>query len=217
MHAGQNPCRPAPRGVGETSAYPASFREMREYSFHATDDTVEALRRLKAPWLDATATTHAVTVSVGPAERIRLAVETTELEPALEASRLRADVIVAAAGEAAPDPALDVGDLALGRNDVVLFAGETWVEGRDGRAPAHAGNGTGSTAAIVQTLQFWGRPGQRPASAAAVCATTDAIVVAAATGEGVLIRLGIKPLTLDVVRDRAAIARFLIERGYATE
>ena len=190
---------------------------MREYSFHATDMSVEALRRLKSPWLDATVTTHAVTVSIGVAERVRLAVESTEMEPALEASRLRADVILDAAGGATSEPSLDVGDLALGRNDVVLFAGETWVEGGGTRTTGHAGNGTGGTTAAVQTLQFWGRPGQRPASAAAVCTTTDAIVVAAATGEGLLIRLGIKPLTLDVIRDRGAIARFLIERGYAAE
>ena len=77
------------------------------------------------------------------------------------------------------------------------------------------GNGTGASAA--QTLQLSGRAGQRPSHAAAVCTTTDAIVVAAATGEGMLIRLGVRPMTIDVLTDRTAIARFLVHRGYTAD
>ena len=188
---------------------------MREYSFHATDESVGALRRLKAPWAEAMATSHAVTVSVGATERVRLTVERAEVEPELEASRIRADLVLSTDDLVRGVP-VDVGDLAVGRNDVVLFAGETWVEEPGANPRIHAGNGNGA-AATAQTVQYSGRAGQRPATAAAVCTTTDAIVVAAATGEGLLIRIGIKPLTLDVVRDRAAIARFLVERGYTTE
>ena len=44
--------------------------------------------------------------------------------------------------------------------------------------------------------------------------TTDAVVIAAGTGEGILIRTGVKPGSLEVERDRVAIARFLVARGY---
>lgn len=184
---------------------------MREYSYQATDATIEALRRLKAPWLTAVLTPRSVVVTTAEAEMICLSAERADVEPLLEAIRLRADRIPPDEGSQEPGDPVEVGDLSRGRNDVVLFTGETWAEA----PPAHDGNGDGASAA--QTLQMSGRAGQRPLSATAVCTTTDAIVVAAATGEGMLIRLGVRPMTIEIVTERAAIARFLLQRGYTTE
>ena len=39
-------------------------------------------------------------------------------------------------------------------------------------------------------------------------------MVAASDGSGLLVRCGLRPGTLDVVADRAALARFLAERHY---
>lgn len=188
---------------------------MREYRYQATDATIEALRLLKAPWQEATLHATALLVRTGVA-LIRLTVERESVEAVLEAQRIRADVVGdsndAVPGEGGRD--VPVADLGTGRNDVVLFTGETWVE-----APV-AGTGAGgggNGASPPQALQLSGRAGQRPPSAAVVCTTTDAIVVAASSGEGILVRIGARPLSLDVVHERAAIARFLVHRGYTAD
>lgn len=185
---------------------------MREYSYQATEATIEALRLLKAPWLAVQSTGHSMVVDTAAPARVRLGVERLAMEPALEALRIRADIVDAGADDVPAEP-LDVGTLGAGRNDVVLFTGETWVE----RAPGSGGSGENGTGPDAETIQFWGRAGQRSPSAVAVCTSTDAIVVASASGEGILARTGIKPLTLEVVRDRGAIARFLVQRGYTAE
>jgi len=41
-------------------------------------------------------------------------------------------------------------------------------------------------------------------------------VIATTTGTGLLLRVGLKPGTVDVVRDQETIAAFLLERGYST-
>lgn len=188
---------------------------MREYRYQATEDTVEALRLLKSPWKTATLHARALVVLTEEA-RIRLSVEREEVEAVLDVQRLRADVITGAGEGGSPDAGdqVLVADLGTARNDVVLFTGETWAEYPGGAAGA---SGVGNGAVPAQVFQVSGRPGQRPPSAALVCTTTDAIVVAAPTGEGILIRIGARPLSLEVVQERAAIARFLVQRGYTTE
>lgn len=188
---------------------------MREYSYQATDATIEALRALKAPWISVRSTEHVMVVETSDGVCVRLAVERIAVEPMLEVLRIRADVVAPATAEAGPADAPGVGTLGAGRNDVVLFTGETWVE--QPAADSGDADGSGATPGDMQTLQFSGRAGQRPASAVAVCTSTDAVVVASASGDGVLVRTGVRPLTLEVVRDRGAIARFLVQRGYATE
>ena len=181
---------------------------MREYRYQATDATIEALRRLKAPWAAAHHAADVLLVTTHGEGAIRITAERADVEASLEAIRLRADIV----DDAAPSPGgatLDVLDLGVGRNDVVLFTGETWAEDH----PAAGDDG----AAAVQTMQFHGRAGQRPATAAVVCTTTDAIVVASPSGEGILVRPGVKPLSIDVETDRVAIARFLVQRGYTAE
>jgi hypothetical protein len=66
-------------------------------------------------------------------------------------------------------------------------------------------------------VQFSGGPHQIPPSAAVVCLTTDALVVASPAGAGLLVRTGVQPNTLAVSADRAEIARFLGARGYGRE
>ena len=103
-------------------------------------------------------------------------------------------------------------DFAAGSNDVVLFTGATWSESAartadsiitDGGEP-HGGS----------SMHFSGHPGQLSESADVVCITTDAVVVATTSGSGMLVRIGLKPNTLDVIRDAETIANFVRERGY---
>jgi len=175
---------------------------MRLHAYQVTEESVDALRKLRAPWREMHRSEAAVSIATAEGIAVRLTVERADVEPLLEAYRLRADVV----REAREGEALAVGDLALGTNDVVLFNGETWAE---------AAGETGRGDAAGQTLQFTGHAGQRSETAVAVCTTTDALVAAAGTGEGVLIRIGNRPFSLDVVSDRVTIARFLVQRGYA--
>ena len=144
----------------------------------------------------------ACVIALADGHTVRIAVGAAEIEDAFDAFRLDASV------DSDPDPErsarLDAdagmiaegsGDFALGGNDVVLFTGATWSNG-------------GSS------MHFSGHPAQLPEDAAIVCLTTDAIVVAATTGNGVLLRTGLKPYTLELTREREAIATFLRERGY---
>lgn len=182
---------------------------MREYSYQATEATIEALRPLMRPWVRMEATARQVAITTTDAVAVVLSVEQADIDGRLEVSRLRADLASGPEASLADAREVAVRDLGHGRNDVVLFSGESWVE--DAAASVSDGAGGG------QTMQFTGRAGQRSSSATMVCTTTDAIVVAAPTGEGVLVRIGVRPSTLEIVHDRVAIARFLVERGYATE
>ncbi len=176
---------------------------MREYRFLATEETQEALRLVRGVWHGMTIDERAMTVHLVTGDAVRIEPEAADVEEAFEAFRLNARID---AGAAAPSDA--AGEFGLGRNDVVLFTGATWtvantealgVELRDGAA-----------------MHFSGHPGQLPEDADVVCLTTDAVVIATTTGTGVLVRIGLKPGTVDVVRDQEAIAAFLVERGYST-
>lgn len=176
---------------------------MREYRFLATDETQDALRLARGVWHGMTIEEHAVTVNLVTGEAVRIEPEAADVEDVFETFRLNARINTAAA-----EPADAAGEFGLGRNDVVLFTGATWtvqhtealgVELREGAA-----------------MHFSGHPGQLAEDADVVCLTTDAIVIATTTGTGMLIRVGLKPGTVDVVHDQEAIAAFLVERGYST-
>lgn len=182
---------------------------MREYSYQATEASVEALRHLKSAWVSISANDERIAVGTADGAQVLLSVERASVEDVLEVLRMRADVVTADDSHLPGARELPVEDLGRGRNDVVLFSGETWAveaggAGTDGGAP-------------LRLAQFSGRAGQRPAEATIACATTDAVVVAASTGEGMLIRLGVRPMSLAIERDRVAIARFLVQRGYAED
>jgi len=177
---------------------------MREYRFLATEQTQEALRLARGMWHGLTIGERAVTMHLVTGEAVRVEAEAADVEDAFETFRLNASV------DPAPEPPTDAaGEFGLGRNDVVLFTGATWtvtnpeeaigVELREGAA-----------------MHFSGHPGQLADDAEIVCLTTDAIVIATTTGTGLLLRVGLKPGTVDVIADQTAIAAFLLERGYAT-
>ena len=199
---------------------------MRQYRYEATEETVEALRVLRGAWVGIRVERNRVTVRLADAREVRLDVERTDAEDALEVSRIRAAVGTDEGQRGAQypheAPFQDTPDFAVGRNDVVLFAGATWIErgmpaeqkdagvdaqgaSRPAEAPAEGGD---------QVLQFSGHPGQIPESAAAVCLTTDAVVVATPVGTGFLIRTGLQPRALEVSDDPGTLDRFLRERGY---
>ncbi|MBC7842414.1 MAG: hypothetical protein H7099_08870 [Gemmatimonadaceae bacterium] len=176
---------------------------MREYRFLATEVTQEALRLARGVWHGLTIAESSVTIHLVTGEAVRIDSEAADVEDAFEAFRLNARV------DDTPDPPTDAaGEFGLGRNDVVLFTGATWtvtntdalgVELREGAA-----------------MHFSGHPGQLAEDADVVCLTTDAIVIATITGTGLLIRVGLKPGSVDVVSDQVAIAAFLVERGYSS-
>lgn len=176
---------------------------MREYRFLATEVTQEALRLTRGVWHALTIAERAVTIHLVTGEAVRIETEAADVEDAFETFRLNASV------DPAPPPPTDAaGEFGLGRNDVVLFTGATWtvtntealgVELREGAA-----------------MHFSGHPGQLSDDAEIVCLTTDAIVIATTTGTGLLVRVGLKPGSVDVVSDQETIAAFLLERGYST-
>ena len=176
---------------------------MREYRFLATEETQEALRLARGVWHGVTIEEKAVTVHLVTGEAIRIETEAADVEEAFETFRLNASV-----DPKAPPPRDAAGEFGLGRNDVVLFTGATWtvtsqeslgVELREGAA-----------------VHFSGHPGQLAEDAEIVCLTTDSIVIATTTGTGLLLRVGLKPGTVEVINDQTAIAAFLLERGYST-
>ena len=176
---------------------------MREYRFLATEETQESLRLARGVWHGVTIEEMSVTIHLVTGEAVRVEPEAADVEDTFEAYRLNARIDP----NAAP-PSDAAGEFGLGRNDVVLFTGATWtvtnadalgVELRDGAA-----------------MHFSGHPGQLAEDADVVCLTTDSIVIATVTGTGMLLRVGLKPGSIDVVTDQVAIAAFLLERGYST-
>lgn len=177
---------------------------MRHYRFEATEETIEALRLLRRAWRDYSRDRDAVVVRLTDGGAVRIESDRAEVEGQLEAYRLRARQV-----DTDDDRWRDPTGLALGGNDVVLFAGATWI--------LAGGEPQSTPSDDEQIMQFSGHPGQIPEEADAVCITTDAIVVASSVGTGLLIRIGLRPNSIDVVDDRGEIARFVTERGYRQE
>ena len=200
---------------------------MREYRFQASEESVDALRRLRASWSGVLATARLVTVALADDTFVRIWVGAADVEGVFDAFRFVAitaptlsdlDARMAADDETDDIPKSELptastpfdaaSDLSLPDNDVVLFTGVSWTESAHADAPLHGGQGT---------MHLSGHPGQLSESAALVCITTDALVVAATTGEGMLIRTGLAPYSLQTTRDADAIAAFLRERAYTEE
>lgn len=182
---------------------------MREYRFQATDETVEALRKLRGPWRGFTAAELSFTVVLADGSGVKLQVGAADVEDSFEAFRLEA--VIDPAPETHDE---DAGDFSAGSNDIVLFTGASWSE--------QAAKPTMETVISgklpdASSMHFSGHPGQLSDTADVVCITTDAIVVAATTGVGLLVRTGLKPYSLDVMRDAETISAFLRERGYQPE
>ncbi len=103
-------------------------------------------------------------------------------------------------------------DFSAGSNDVVLFTGATWSESAARTADSIITDGVEPHGG--SSMHFSGHPGQLSESAEVVCITTDAVVIATTSGTGMLVRIGLKPNTLDVIQDAEKIAAFVKERGY---
>jgi hypothetical protein len=188
---------------------------MREYRFQATDESVEAFRRLRGPWAALRVTERAVAVTLANGTTVRIQVEPADVEDLFEAFRLEAVAEPEAVAVDAPGAPLDLPDgFSSGGNDIVLFTGVTWSE--SGAIVVESSADTGAVPS-GSTMHFSGHPGQLPDSADVVCITTDAVVIAADTGEGLLVRTGLAPGTLQVLRERETIAEFLRDRGYSSE
>ena len=178
---------------------------MRQYRYEATEETIEALRLLRGAWAGIRIEPRRVTVRLADAREVRLEVESADAEPAFEAVRIRAALhpengTTSGLARSAAAPYREAADFAIGRNDVVLFSGATWLEAS--RGVEHP------------EVQFSGHPGQISERAVAVCLTTDAVVIATPVGTGFLVRTGLQPQSVEVTDDPATLDQFLRDRGY---
>lgn len=192
---------------------------MREYRFQATEETVAALRRLRDAWAGYVVGELSFTVLLASGNSVRVEAEPVDVEGVFDAYRITASINAVPRSEAELNgdtpkdwptgPVLSPSSFAGTGNDVVLFSGASWSEPFDAATIAPFGENA--------TMTFSGHPGQISETAEIVCITTDAFAVASSTGEGLLIRTGLKPESLDVVSDASAVRAFLRERGYANE
>lgn len=181
---------------------------MREYRFQASEDTINALRRLRGEWSGYVVDEMQLTIRLADGDSVRIEVDTVDVEGVFDAYRLRADRF-----RTAPLDQNDVlqppAGFANGDNDVVLFSGASWSEPAGTLVSPQLGDNA--------VMQFSGHVGQVSDSAEIVCITTDAFVVATASGLGLLVRTGLKPESVEVVSDSAKVRAFLWERGYDSE
>lgn len=197
---------------------------MREYRFQATDQTLEALRRLRASWAGYVVGEMSFTVHLADGNTVRIEIEPADVEGVFDAYRVSASVNAVPRTEAEMDgdtpkdwptgPIELPEGFASGGNDVVLFTGASWSEpgSADIAAQLAAQLGTALDANAVCT--FSGNTTQVTDSAEIVCITTDALVIASVGGDGLLLRAGLKPESVQIVRDPGAVRAFLKERSY---
>lgn len=175
---------------------------MREYRFQATPESVEALRQLRGAWRGLLVAEHHVTVVLQDQRAVRIQCDTADVESLFDAYRLQAEVESAEGMYGVPVEAF-----ASGNNDIVLFTGVTWSE------PHGAVRAEGMAEGSV--MHFSGHPGQLSDTAEVVCVTTDAFVIAAGDGSGMLIRTGLRPGSVEVERNPEKVRAFLVDRGYS--
>ena len=175
---------------------------MREYRFQATPESVEALRQLRGAWRGLLVAEHHVTVVLQDQRAVRIQSDTADVESLFDAYRLQAEVESAEGMYGVPVEAF-----ASGNNDIVLFTGVTWSE------PYGAVRAEGMAEGSV--MHFSGHPGQLSDTAEVVCVTTDAFVIAAGDGSGMLIRTGLRPGSVEVERNPEKVRAFLVDRGYS--
>lgn len=176
---------------------------MREYRFQATNDTMEALRKLRSAWRSMAIAESEITIVLQDGRAVRVSVDAADVEDAFEAFRIRAELVEVPGVLGVP-----MEDFISGNNDIVLFTGVTWSEPH------------GTMLAEVEDLppgsamHFSGHPGQLSETAEVVCITTDSFVVASGAGVGMLIRTGLRPGSLEIERNPERVRAFLLERGY---
>ena len=144
---------------------------------------------------------HEVTIVLQDGEAVRIGIDTADVESLFDAYRLRAEIEPTPGVFGVPHESFSAGG-----NDIVLFTGVSWSE------PHGAMSGEGIKEG--STMHFSGHPMQLSETAEVVCITTDAVVIAAPDGTGVLVRNGLRPGSLEVERDPEKVRAFLVERGY---
>lgn len=192
---------------------------MRDYRWEATDQTLDALRRLRAPWAGYIVGVLSFTVRLLDGNTVRVEMEPVDVEGVFDAYRVSASVNAIPKTEEELDgdtpkdwptePVVAPRSFAGGDNDVVLFTGASWSEPADAALVAQLGPSA--------VMTFSGASSQLTDTAEIVCITTDAFVVASAEGEGVLVRSGLKPESIEFVDDQVEVRKFLVERGYASD
>lgn len=145
---------------------------------------------------------HHIMVVLHDQQAIRIQSDVVDVEGLFDAYRISAEVVSADGLFGVP-----VAAFADGGNDIVLFSGVTWSE------PQGAVRAEGMSEQSV--MYFSGHPGQLTETAEVVCITTDAFVIAATDGSGVLIRTGLRPGALEVERNPEKVRTFLVDRGYS--
>lgn len=178
---------------------------MIEYRFQATEETVEALRRLRGGWAGYAIGEMQVVVYLADGDTITITVDTVDVEGLFDAYRVNA--VRAKLGHSPPTDIESAAAFANGDNDIVLFSGVSWSE----PASSLVADEFGTNA----LLNFSGHLGQLTDTAEIICVTTDAFVVATNTGEGLLFRTGLKPESVEVISDQDVVRKFLRDRGYA--
>lgn len=169
---------------------------MREYSFVADVDSLEALRRLRRGWAGWEIAEGEFRVRLRDGGTVRAHVDSLIIEEGLEVSCLVADFME----ELEELPARDSHFTSHG-NDIAVFRSVTWLERRPDLGPDHS-------------IQFSGHPGiPVPEQAVAKCDFTDAFVVSAGD-EKMLVRLALRPGWLEVVEDEEEVTKFLDLRGF---
>ena len=176
---------------------------MREYRFQATNDTMEALRKLRGAWRSMAIAESEITIVLQDGRAVRVGVDAADVEDLFEAFRIRAELVEVPGVFGVP-----MEDFISGNNDIVLFTGVTWSEAHGPMLEESGELPPGSA------MHFSGHPGQLSETAEVVCITTDAFVVASGAGVGILIRTGLRPGSLEIERNPEKVRAFLLERGY---
>ncbi|MEO7996153.1 MAG: hypothetical protein ABI852_01845 [Gemmatimonadaceae bacterium] len=202
-----------------TSFSETSEQQLREYRWEATDHSVTALRRLRAGWAGYIVGTLSFTALLADGDFVRIEMEPVDVEGVFDAYRVSASVNPVPRTEEELDgdtpkdwptePISAPGTLADAGNDVVLFTGASWSEPANDALAAQLGPSA--------VMTFSGASSHLSPTAEIVCITTDAFVVASTSGEGILIRSGLKPESVEVVIDPVEVRRFLVDRGYVSD
>ncbi len=189
---------------------------MRDYRWEATDATLDALRRLRAPWAGYIVGVLSFTVLLADGDTVRVEMEPVDVEGVFDAHRVSASVnaVPKTAAELDGDmpkdwptePVIAPSSFALGGNAVLTFSGASWSEPTDPALVSQLG--------LAAVMTFSGASSSLSDTAEIVCITTDAFVVASSTGEGILVRSGLKPESLECVDDPTEVRKFLVARGY---
>lgn len=176
---------------------------------------MNALRRLRSPWAGYIVGVLSFTVLLLDGDVIRIEMEPVDVEGIFDAYRVSASVNPVPKTEEELDgdtpkdwptePILPAASFAAGDNDVVVFSGASWSEPAQARSLANAES---------TVMTFSGSSMQLTDTAEVVCITTDAFVVASTTGEGILVRSGLKPESVQFVNDQTEVRELLVARGY---